>query len=328
MKKNTKYVFNSKTLQFEVFTNTRKQLLSKLSGIGLAIIFTSIAIYIVGIKLFPSPNERALTEEIKLLQSEIKSMDNDFNKLAQNLEKLHQKDNQVHRLIFSQKPIDDGVWNGGTGGHDKYEYLNAYNNSGKFVKDQLIKIDKLKRKYDIQMRSLDSLYAIALKREKRLASVPSIKPVEADKLRKDLEYLSGFGIRLHPVHKVRKFHKGIDFTAPEGTNIQATGDGKVIKVERSGRGYGNNVTIDHGFGFHSLYGHMLSISVREGEAIKKGQVIGKVGSTGTSTAPHLHYEVHINGEAVNPINYVLDGLSPAQYKELVIKAKQENQSWD
>jgi hypothetical protein len=326
--KNTKYVFNAKTLQFEVFTNTRKQLLSKFSGIGLAILFSSICIYLVGIKLFPSPNERALAEEIKLLQTEIKSMDNDFNKLATGLEKIHQKDNQVHRLIFSQNPIDDGVWNGGVGGHDKYEYLKNYSTSGKFVKDQLIKIDNLTRKYDIQMKSLDTLYAIALKREKRLASVPSIKPVEADKLRTDLEYLSGFGIRLHPVHKVRKFHKGIDFTAPEGTNIQATGDGKVIKVERSGRGYGNNVTIDHGFGFQTLYAHMLSFNVREGESVKKGQLIGKIGSTGTSTAPHLHYEVHINGEAVNPINYVLDGLSPAQYKELVIKSKQENQSWD
>jgi murein DD-endopeptidase MepM/ murein hydrolase activator NlpD len=328
MKKNTKYVFNPKTLQFEVFANTKKQILTKFSGLGLAIVFTSVCIYLLGIKLFPSPNERALAEEIKLLKSEIKSMDNDFNKLAKNLDDVHQKDNQVHRLIFGQKPIDENVWNGGVGGHDKYEYLNSYSNSGKFIKDQLIKVDNLNRKYDLQMKSLDTLYSIALKREKRLASVPSIKPVEADKLRKDLEYLSGFGIRLHPVHKVRKFHKGIDFTAPEGTNIQATGDGKVIKVERGGRGYGNNVTIDHGFGFQTLYAHMLSINVREGQSINKGEVIGKVGSTGTSTAPHLHYEVHINGEAVNPINYVLDGLSPAQYKELVIKAKQENQSWD
>jgi hypothetical protein len=326
--KNTKYVFNEKTLQFEKFTNTTKQLITKFSGIGLAIVFTSMMFFLIGIKLFPSPQEKALTEEISLLKSQMKSVDRDFDLLAEKLEHLHKKDNQVHRLIFGQKPIEDGVWNGGVGGHDKFSYLNSYKSTGENIKKQLLRVDGLKMKYEIQRKSLDSLYTIALKREKRFASVPSIKPVEADKLRTDLEYLSGFGIRLHPVHKVRKFHKGIDFTAPEGTAIQATGDGKVIKVEKNSRGYGNNVTIDHGFGFQSLYAHMLSISVREGESIKKGQQIGKVGSTGTSTAPHLHYEVHINGDAVNPINYVLDGLTPQQYRELVIKSTQENQSWD
>lgn len=326
--KNTKYVFNEKTLQFEKHKSSRKQILTKFSGIGLAIIFTSVILFLLGMKLFPSPNEEALYSEVELLKSQIKSMDQDFNNLAEGLNHIHDKDNQVHRLIFGVKPIDDGVWNGGIGGHDKYSYLNSYKNSGNFLKQQLIKVDNLKRKFEIQQNSLDSLYTLALKREKRLASVPSIKPVQADKLKKDLEYLSGFGIRLHPVHKVRKFHKGIDFTAPEGTSIQAAGDGKIVKVEKGGRGYGNNVTIDHGFGFQTLYAHMLSISVKEGESIKKGQTIGKVGSTGTSTAPHLHYEVHINGEAVNPINYVLDGLTPKEYKELVVKSAQENQSWD
>jgi murein DD-endopeptidase MepM/ murein hydrolase activator NlpD len=326
--KNTKYVFNEKTLQFEKHTSSRKQNLIKFSGIGLAIVFTSVALFLIGMKVFPSPNEKALYSEVELLKSEIKSMDSDFNKLAEGLNAIHNKDNQVHRLIFGVKPIEDGVWNGGIGGHDKYSYLNSYRNTGDFLKTQLTKVDNLKRKFSLQEKSLDSLYTIALKREKRLASVPSIKPVQADKLKQDIEYLSGFGIRLHPVHKVRKFHKGIDFTAPEGTAIQATGDGKVVKVEKGGRGYGNNVTIDHGFGFQTLYAHMLSISVKEGEAIKKGQTLGKVGSTGTSTAPHLHYEVHINGEAVNPINYVLDGLTPKQYKELVMKSGQENQSWD
>ncbi len=326
--KNAKYVFNEKTLQFEKHTSSRKQILIKFSGIGLAIIFTSVSLFLIGMKLFPSPNEKALYSEVELLKSEIKSMDRDFNKMSENLNAIHDKDNQVHRLIFGMKPIDEGVWNGGIGGHDEYAYLNSYTNSGDFLKNQLKKVDALKRQFDVQQKSLDSLYTIALKREKRLASVPSIKPVEADKLKKDLEYLSGFGIRLHPLHKVRKFHSGIDFTAPQGTNIQATGDGKVVKVEHNGRGYGNCVVIDHGFGFQSLYGHMLSISVKEGETIKKGQPIGKIGSTGTSTGPHLHYEVHINGDPVNPINYVLDGLNPKEYRDLVLKAKQENQSWD
>ena len=279
-------------------------------------------------KLFPSPSEKALYAEVEMLKSQINTMDQDFDKMADNLTSLHEKDNQVHRLIFGVNPIDSGVWNGGVGGHDKYSYLNSYASSGEYLKKQLVKVDNLKRKFDIQQKSLDSLYTIALKREKRLASIPSIKPVQADKLKKDLEYLSGFGIRLHPLHKVRKFHKGIDFTAPAGTKIQATGDGRVVKVEKGGRGYGNCVTIDHGFGFKTLYAHMLKISVREGQMVKKGQMVGLVGNTGTSTAPHLHYEVHVNGSAVNPINYVLDGLTPMEYRDLVIKSGQENQSWD
>lgn len=326
--KNTKYVFNEKTLQFEKHTNSKKQILIKFSGIGLAIVFTSVSLFFIGIKLFPSPSEKALAGEVEMLKSQIKSMDKDFDKMAKSLNHLHDKDNQVHRLIFGMNPVDSSIWNGGIGGHDKYAYLNSYSRSGSSMKDQLKKLDGLKRKFAIQQKSLDSLYTIALKREKRLASVPSIKPVQADKLKKDLEYLSGFGIRLHPLHKVRKFHKGIDFTAPSGTNIQATGDGKVVKVERGSRGYGNCVTIDHGFGFKTLYAHMSKISVREGELVKKGHTIGLVGSTGTSTAPHLHYEVHVNGAAVNPINYVLDGLTPKEYRELVMKSSQENQSWD
>jgi len=274
-------------------------------------------------KLFPSPSEKALYAEVEMLKSQINTMDQDFDKLADNLTSLHEKDNQVHRLIFGVNPIDSGVWNGGVGGHDKYSYLNSYASSGEYLKKQLVKVDNLKRKFDIQQKSLDSLYTIALKREKRLASIPSIKPVQADKLKKDLEYLSGFGIRLHPLHKVRKFHKGIDFTAPTGTKIQATGDGRVVKVEKGGRGYGNCVTIDHGFGFQTLYAHMLKISVKQGQMVKKGQMVGLVGNTGTSTAPHIHYEVHVNGSAVNPINYVLDGLTPMEYRDLVIKSGQE-----
>ncbi|MBK7220986.1 MAG: M23 family metallopeptidase [Saprospiraceae bacterium] len=326
--KHIKYVFNERTLQFEKHTSSRKQILIKFSGIGLAIVFTSVSLFLLGMKLFPSPSEKALYAEVEMLKSQINTMDQDFDKLADNLTSLHEKDNQVHRLIFGVNPIDSGVWNGGVGGHDKYSYLNSYASSGEYLKKQLVKVDNLKRKFGIQQKSLDSLYTIALKREKRLASIPSIKPVQADKLKKDLEYLSGFGIRLHPLHKVRKFHKGIDFTAPTGTKIQATGDGRVVKVEKGGRGYGNCVTIDHGFGFKTLYAHMLKISVKQGQMVKKGQMVGLVGNTGTSTAPHLHYEVHVNGSAVNPINYVLDGLTPMEYRDLVIKSGQENQSWD
>ena len=161
-----------------------------------------------------------------------------------------------------------------------------------------------------------------------IASIPSIKPVRIDLLNKNLNAMSGFGIRLHPVHKVDRMHTGIDFTAPSGTPIQATGDGVVIKADYGRVGYGNHVIIDHGYGYSTLYGHMMKIKVKEGQEVKKGQTIGLVGNTGTSTAPHLHYEVRQKGNPVDPIIYCMDDLTPDEYQSLVERAKLENQSFD
>lgn len=323
-----KYVFNDRTLQYERHKLTYKQIAYRVISQFSAILVTGVLFYFLIAKFIPSPKEKALSQEIKNAQYQLQALSQEYDKLIVGLNEIHKKDNDVHRVIFGANPIDDGVWEGGTGGHDKYAYLETYSSTGTLIKSTLEKVDKLKRQMEIQEKSLAEMYSLAYKREKKLSSIPSIKPVRSDKLKKQIDMLSGFGIRLHPVHKVKKLHKGIDFTAPAGTPIQATGDGRVVKVESAGRGYGNNITIDHGYGYKTLYAHMKSISVRSGEVVKKGQTIGTVGNTGTSTAPHCHYEVHINGVAVNPVDYVLDGLSPAEYKELVEKASQENQSWD
>jgi murein DD-endopeptidase MepM/ murein hydrolase activator NlpD len=169
---------------------------------------------------------------------------------------------------------------------------------------------------------------MAKSREDMIASIPSIKPVRIDKLSKDMNLMSGYGIRLHPVHKVNKMHEGLDFTAPPGTPIQSTGNGRVIKVENKSSGYGRHVIIDHGFGYQTLYAHMKEIKIRQGTIVKKGQLIGTVGNTGTSTAPHCHYEVRYNKRPVNPIHYCMDDLSPQEYQELVEKASITNQSFD
>lgn len=160
-----------------------------------------------------------------------------------------------------------------------------------------------------------------------LASMPSIKPVRSDKLSKSVGLLSGFGYRVHPVFKVLRMHSGIDFTAPKGTAIQATGDGVVIKADFKS-GYGRCVIIKHGYGYETLYAHMDKILVKKGQKVKRGQPIGKVGSSGISTAPHCHYEVHFHGKPVNPIAFVLDGLSPKEYDALVKAAEAGNQSFD
>ena len=214
------------------------------------------------------------------------------------------------------------------GGHDQYENLTNYKNSGELILSTQKKADKLELQLVLQSKSLDTIVNMAKNREKMFASIPSIKPVRSDKLPRHLQLLSGFGMRPHPIHKVMKMHAGMDFTAPKGTPIQATGDGEVVRVKRDKVGYGKSVIIDHGYGYTTLYAHMQDIQVRVGEKVKKGQQIGTVGNSGTSTAPHCHYEVRKNGNAVDPINFCMDGLSPEEYQELVEMAATGNQSFD
>jgi len=323
-----KYVYNEQTLQFEKHSLTRGE---KLMLAMRSIVFVSlatVATFYVAYKYFPTPKEQALEREKEMLSYHYTNLSKDLKLMAEDIESLQEKDAEVHRMIFGIDPLDKAIWNGGIGGSNRYQALESFEGTGDMIKESLADADQLKRKIDLQKESLDTLFRIALDKEKRLASIPSIKPVQEDKLKRRLRSLSGYGIRLHPVHKVKKLHQGIDFTAPKGTPIQATGDGKVIRVEKRKKGYGKNVIIDHGYGYTTLYAHMQEILVKKGEKVKKGQQIGIVGSTGTSTAPHLHYEVRLNDKAVNPIDYCLDGLSPEEYQELVEKASLENQSFD
>jgi len=326
--KQEKYVYNEQTLQYEKHRLAPGEKLARFAKIFGSVAVCSIIIFGIAYKYFPTPKEKALQRENQQMVYHFDNLKNNFSEIATDLDQLQRKDADVHRMIFGLDPIDDAVWNGGVGGHNKYSMLDNFENTGEMISESLEDVDKLKRKMDIQRESLDMLFEMASAKEKKLASIPSIKPVVEDKLKRKIKHLSGYGIRLHPVHKVKKFHKGIDFTAPRGTAIQATGNGTVIRVEKKKRGYGHNVVIDHGYGYTTLYAHMKTISVKKGEKVKKGHKIGEIGSTGTSTAPHLHYEVRINGKAVNPIDYCLDGLSPTEYKELVLKASEENQSFD
>ena len=328
MMKREKYVYNEHTLQYEKLRLTPSEKLTRVLGIVVSLFFCSAIIFGIAYKYFPTPKEKSLQRENQQMVYHFDNLKTDFGKIAEDLNQLQRKDADVHRMIFGLDPIDDAVWNGGVGGHNKYTMLNNYEDTGEMISESLEDVDKLQRKIEIQRESLDMLFEMASAKEKKLASIPSIKPVVEDKLKRKIKHLSGYGIRFHPVHKVKKFHKGIDFTAPIGTPIQATGNGTVIRVEKKKRGYGHNVVIDHGYGYTTLYAHMKTIDVKKGEKVKKGQKIGEIGSTGTSTAPHLHYEVRINGKAVNPIDFCLDGLSPAEYKELVSKASEENQSFD
>lgn len=326
--KQEKFVFNHKTLSYERFKRSAKSKLLSASGIFSSILFSGFMCFLFAQHFFPSPKEKLLMRELEQLKFQYEAVNSQLDAMDRALVSLHEKDAQVHRLIFGIDPVDDEVWHAGTGGFDRFQNITPFKNSVKILRSTIEKADKLEAQLDIQRRSLDSLVALAHDRENYLASIPSIKPVEAGYKDRNIPLLSGFGMRVHPLHKIAKMHTGIDFAAPKGTTVRATGNGKVASVKRERSGYGSHIVIEHGYGYQTLYAHLSSIDVREGQAITKGQKIGSVGSSGTSTAAHLHYEVHLNGTPVDPVKYCIDGLSPAEYHELVRVASQPNKSFD
>lgn len=323
-----KFVYNKHTLRYEVVEVTVKERALRLLGFTSAVVFTGILFTLAVWKVFPSPNEEAKAVEIMKLQEQLEAKESQIIDFDQTLAKIQERDRGIHRMILGMDPIDENVWNGGVGGSNRYDVFSNLGTSGDLMAKVQQKADKLKYRLAKQSESFDAIAEAAMKKEERFASIPSIKPVRSDKLKRNIKLLSGFGMRIHPIHKVRKLHTGIDFSAPSGTAIQSTGNGTVIRVQKIRTGYGHNVTIDHGFGYQTLYGHMSRIDVKEGQVVKKGEKIGLVGNTGSSTAAHLHYEVIHNSRKVNPIDYCLDGLSPKEYDDLKKLAETANQSLD
>lgn len=321
-----KLVFNAQTLSYEKAQVSIQHKLIRIFGFISAAVVSAFLITLIMHNFFPSPREKALQQEIAVLESEYEKLLDDFELVEKALAGLQERDANAYRMVFGMDPIDESVLQGGIGGHDEFSAYRQFN-TGKLVIDAKDKVRQLKHQMVVQSKSLDTIMNLAMEKEKMLASLPSIKPVRSDKLSKSIGALSGFGYRIHPIFKVPRMHSGMDFTAPKGTAVQATGDGVVVKAEYHS-GYGRCVIIRHGYGYETLYAHLDKILVKKGQKVKRGQEIGKVGNTGTSTAPHCHYEVHLRGKPVNPIHYVLDGLSPKEYDALVQAADAANQSFD
>lgn len=323
-----KFVYNTQTLRYERVVEPLKVKLVRIFGFLSAVIVAAFILIAIAFTYFPSPKEKALMRELDQMQYKYLALDNQISMMSKVLENVQERDASVHRMIFGIDPIDKDVWNGGIGGHDEFSNLTRYKNTGDLLVATQRKADKIRRQLTVQSRSLDTLMDMTSNREKMLASIPAIKPVRSDKLRRNIKSLSGFGMRIHPIFKRRRMHTGLDFTCSQGTPIQATGEGKVVKVKNLKSGYGSHVVVDHGFGYKTLYAHMSRIDVKVGQTVTRGQVLGAVGSTGTSTAPHLHYEVIFMGKKVNPIHYCMDGLTPKEYQDLANQASTSNVSFD
>jgi len=327
MGRKEKFVYNIQTLTYEKVVIPIKTRIWQAFGFFSVVLVSAVALLTVLYTYFPSPREKELLREIDQMGYKYDQMNQQLDLMSKVLHNIQDRDANVHRAVFGMDPIDQAIWESGVGGHNAHPELSAFEYSGETIEETLNKMDALAQQLAMQSKSLDTIQQLANNQQQMLASLPSIKPVREDKLQKSMNVLSGFGYRIHPVYKVKKFHEGVDFPARVGTAIQSTGDGVVVEAGWHS-GYGQCVRISHGYGYETWYAHMNKIHVRSGEKIKKGHKIGEVGDTGLSTAPHLHYEVHYKGRPINPINFCMDSLTPSEYQALVNSANTANQSLD
>lgn len=316
-----KFRFNPETLEYERVSSNYWGTAAKIFGIlsfAVVVAVSSVTIAMRG------NNSEDLQHQISEYEIQMKLLGNKTAEMQSRLDELASMDDDVYREIFGADPISDDVRKAGTGGVDKYTALQQLRN-GKNLEQLHKKLDNMNAQYKVQEDSYNKLIKMAKNKSEMLASIPAIQPIPNKNLRR---IASGFGYRVDPIYKTRKMHKGIDFTAPKGTKIYATGDAVVKKVEHARWGYGSHVVLDHGYGYTTLYGHMSRINVKSGQKVTRGQLIGLVGSTGKSTGAHLHYEVHKNGTAVNPVGYFYNDLTSEQYEEILKISSNPNQSFD
>ncbi len=319
-----KYRFNPDSLSFDREIHTLAKKFWKGFYYFLASLVMSVLYYIVFSFFFDTPQERGLRRENQELILQFELLNKKFDHISVVLADIQQRDDNIYRTIFEAEPIATSIRNAGIGGVDRYSELEDLSNS-KIVIETAKRLDKLSKQVYIQSKSFDEIIGLAKRKEEMIANIPAIQPVS----NKDLTRVaSPFGVRIHPFYKVLKMHTGMDFTAPTGTEIYATGNGVVADVVFSARGYGNTIIIDHGFGYKTLYAHLSKSLVHPGTKVKRGDVIGLVGNTGMSMAPHLHYEVRKNDEPINPINFYFNDLTPAEYDKIIELASQSGQSLD
>jgi len=320
-----KYKFNKKSLTFDrVHTTFRKRLLYFFSHLSTGVVFAAVVL-ILAYNFLDSPQEKAQKREIDQLKLQYQLLNEQLDKANRIVSDLQDRDDNIYRVIFESEPIPSSIREAGIGGIDRYEMLKGYSNSD-LVIETTKKMDRILGQLYVQSKSFDEVFNLARNKEKMLVSIPAIQPVNNKDLRRIGSY---FGFRMDPFYKVRKFHEGMDFSAPVGTEIYATGNGTIADAGRDQHGgYGNKIVIDHGYNYKTVYAHLSRIFVRPGQKILRGQIIGYVGNTGKSTSPHLHYEVRKNGVPLNPIYFFFNDLTPDQFQMMLELSAQPSQTMD
>ncbi len=319
-----KYRYNTHTLSYEKIEVSLKEKVLKALSYLVVSMFFGMVFFAVAYYTIDSPKEKLLKQENAKLLAQYKLLNRQLDEVAEVLDEIQYRDDNIYRVIFEADPIPNEIRKAGFGGVNRYKNLEGYSNSDLMVETSK-KLDKITKQLYIQSKSFDDVVKMAKEKEKMLAAIPAIQPVQ----NKDLKRMaSGYGYRMHPILKYRKFHAGMDFTAPIGTPIYATGSGTVIQADAKASGYGKHVRIDHGYGYVTLYAHMSKIAVKPGQKVNRGDVIGYVGNTGLSAGPHCHYEVRKNGEPVNPVNYYFNDLTPEEYEKMRHLSNAPTQSLD
>ena len=321
-----KYYYDSENLAYrKIITKTRKK-------IGVVLLFLVASglfgllcfIVLLNTPYFETPKNRKQAREIENLKLRYAILNKKMDEVEDVIDIIEERDNNLYRVYFNTSPIPEEERKAGFKDVNRYKDLEGYDNS-QLVTNTTKRIDILRKELAIQSKSLDDILKMAKSKDKLLAAIPAIQPVRNENLK---TMVSGFGYRTDPFTKARKMHEGMDFTAKTGTPIYATGDGVVARADNTASGYGNHIVIRHGFGYETLYGHLSRYKCKAGQRIKRGDVIGYVGSTGRSEGPHLHYEVHKNGKVVNPLNFYYGNISAVEYVAIAQLANQENQSFD
>lgn len=319
-----KYYYDSETLSYRRIERERGKTIRYGFIFLLASALFGFLFVFVASQFIESPKERALKHELTNLELQYDLLNKRVEDAFAALESVEERDNAIYRLYFEANPIPIEQRRAGFGGVNRYNKYEGYDNS-KLIIESNKRIDQLQKAIVVQSRSLDEIAVLAEDKEKFLSAIPAIQPVR----NKDLKHMaSGYGFRTDPFTKVRKFHWGMDFTAPRGTPVYASGDGIVKRADSNSSGYGKHIRIDHGYGYVSLYAHLYKYNVKPNQKVKRGDLIGFVGSTGRSEAPHLHYEVFKDAQRINPINFYYGNLSAEEYARLLEKASLENQSLD
>ena len=281
-------------------------------------------ILLLNTNLVNTPRELSLSREVKNYELQYELLNKKMEQIEEVLGNIEERDNNIYRLYFEANPIPDEQRKAGFGGINRYKSLEGFNNSEMIISTTK-RLDIIKKQMAIQSKSLDEITKLAEEKEKLLMSIPAIQPINNEDLTR---MASGYGWRSDPFTKARKMHYGMDFTAPKGTPVYASGDGKITRADNNSSGYGKHIRIEHGYGYLSLYAHLSQYNVKKGQKVKRGDLIGFVGSIGRSEAPHLHYEVWKDKDRINPINFYYGSLSPEEFENMLKFANQENQSLD
>ncbi|MDO6491935.1 MAG: M23 family metallopeptidase [Cellulophaga sp.] len=321
-----KYYYDPDTLSYRKIEHKKSKKFRNvaLMFMGAAILGFLGLLLLLNTNLINTPKELSLQRELHNYEFQFELLNKKMEQMEQVLVNIEDRDNNIYRLYFEANPIPEEQRRAGFGGVNRYKSLEGFNNSEMII-DATKRLEIIQKQMVIQSKSLDEITKLAEEKEKFLEAIPAIQPVSNEDLTR---MASGFGWRSDPFTKVRKMHWGMDFTSPRGTPIYASGNGKVTRADASSTGYGKHVRIDHGYGYLSLYAHMSKYNVTAGQRVKRGDIIGFVGSTGRSEAPHLHYEVWKDGDRINPINFYYGNLSAIEFENLLKHASQENQSLD